>query len=254
MSNNNLNMSSKIPRLAMYKSKTLPPTKPVPRKGSVQESVKKHYNITSVVNNRGLYDCTCKYCDEKFRGNTRVSSNLKRHLSRAHADAINNRSGTNKMIKKYEANNHHQVTITRNLLDYLVQDMRPMSTLDSPHFKRLLESLNPRYQLPSRKHATTALLDEQFSITYERVTNQLLNVCTLSVTVDLWSNRQMKAYIGITGHYVSDNWQSKSVMLACKRVTGSHTSENIFKHYDDIMKDFKITGKISTIITGIVCI
>ena len=214
MSNNNLNMSSKIPRLKMYKSKTLPPTKPVSRKGPVQESVKKHYNITCVVNNRGLYDCTCKYCDEKFRGNTRVSSNLKRHLSRAHADVINNGSGTNKMIKKYEANNHHQVTITRNLLDYLVQDMRPMSTLDSPHFKRLLESLNPRYQLPSQKHATTALLDEQFSITYELVTNQLLNVRTLSVTVDLWSNRQMKAYIGITGHYVFDNWQSNQICYA----------------------------------------
>ena len=80
-----------------------------------------------------------------------------------------------------------------------------MSTLDSPHFKRLLESLNPRYQLPSRKHATTALLDEQFSITNDRVTKELLNVHTLSVTVDLWSNRQTKAYIGITGHYVSDN-------------------------------------------------
>ena len=41
----------------------------------------------------------------------------------------------------------------------------------------------------------------------------------------------------------------KSVMLACKRVKGRHTSENIHLEYEGIVANFDIAGKISHIVT-----
>ena len=52
-------------------------------------------------------------------------------------------------------------------------------------------------------------------------------VDAIALTMDIWTNLQMKSFLGVTAHYISE-WQLKSVMLSCHRVKGSHTAENIF--------------------------
>ena len=47
----------------------------------------------------------------------------------------------------------------------------------------------------------------------------------------------MKGFLGITGHFIVD-WTLKSVMIANKRLTGKHTSENIRQVYEETIASF----------------
>ena len=83
----------------------------------------------------------------------------------------------------------------------------------------------------------------------ENLTKEFEKVHSLSLTTDLWSNRQMRSYIGITGHYIL-NWRMNSVMVACHRFQGRHTACNIlYEVFQDIVVSYKISNKISSIIT-----
>jgi len=55
--------------------------------------------------------------------------------------------------------------------------------------------------------------------------------------------------LGITGHYISDDWNLESVMLACNQVTGRHTGDNIMMWYEEIISNFGMRGKVNHIIT-----
>ena len=59
----------------------------------------------------------------------------------------------------------------------------------------------------------------------------------------------MRSYLGITGHYISDDWNLESVMLACNQVSGRHTGDNIMMWYDEIISDFGVREKVKHIIT-----
>ena len=70
----------------------------------------------------------------------------------------------------------------------------------------------------------------------------------VSVTLDLWSNRQMKSFIGFTGHFV-DSGALRSVMLACKCFHDRHTANNIFKAYLELVASFDISDKVLDVVT-----
>ena len=48
----------------------------------------------------------------------------------------------------------------------------------------------------------------------EKLTNQ-----NVSVTIDIWTDRTIKSYIGITAHYVED-WTLRTSLLACDYFAG----------------------------------
>ena len=70
----------------------------------------------------------------------------------------------------------------------------------------------------------------------------------MCLTIDLWSNRQMKGFLGITAHYITD-WTLHSAMLACTRFRGSHTAENISHQVDEVLTVYNIIPKVTNIIT-----
>lgn len=70
----------------------------------------------------------------------------------------------------------------------------------------------------------------------------------MSLTLDLWSNRQMRGFLGITCHFIV-NWSLESAMLECKRFKGRHTAENIAQYYDEAITSYGIHSKIVTTVT-----
>ena len=67
------------------------------------------------------------------------------------------------------------------------------------------------------------------------------SACT---TVDIWSSRQMKSYIGIAAHFIKD-WSLHGAMLACKRFKGSHTADRIAEEYEEVMSEFGLESKVT---------
>lgn len=72
----------------------------------------------------------------------------------------------------------------------------------------------------------------------------------VSVTVDVWTNRQMASFLGMTGHFIlNTTWTPTSVLLACSKVVGRHTAVNLLKHYQEVIDRLEIALKVKCIVT-----
>lgn len=50
----------------------------------------------------------------------------------------------------------------------------------------------------------------------------------VALTIDIWSDRKMRGYLGVTGHYVDKDTGLKSALLACDRIQGKIGSFTVF--------------------------
>ena len=150
---------------------------------------------------------------------------------------------------KYNSRHPQQVAVTDALVCFIAEDLLPLSVVDSTRFIKLLHTLDPKYQVPSRKHLSTILLKRKYDGVKNQILKRLQGVESINLTLDLWSNRQMKSFLGVTGHFISKEWKMESMMLACNRVTGRHTAENIASWYVEITSEYDIGAKVKHIVT-----
>ena len=68
----------------------------------------------------------------------------------------------------------------------------------------MIHKAQPAFTMPSRKYLSTKLLPEKTAQLHSRISDRLKNVYSICLTVDIWSSRGMRAYIGITAHYILD--------------------------------------------------
>lgn len=128
--------------------------------------------------------------------------------------------------------------ITDALVDFIAEDLIPLHVVDNKRFRKLVHILDPQHCLPSRKHLSRNLLKIKLSESE-----------AIHLTIDLWSNCQMRSFIGITAHYFSPEWKLQHVILGFNCIRGRHTTENIVIWFDEIISDFQITEQIKHIVT-----
>ncbi|CAB4061236.1 TRRAP [Lepeophtheirus salmonis] len=210
----------------------------------------------------GTFKVKCKYCDKEISGSRLVTTNWWKHLRKVHAGFVRStqeKDPKNQVApltlnpsqprKKYDSKSPIQNKATEKLVDFLTHDVIPLSIVESTNFQSFVSTLDPQYVLPSRKHLSTTLLKNKYEKIKNGVMIKLRDTDSLCLTIDIWSNRQIQSFLGLTAHYISSQWTFESVMLRCKRVIGPHISENITLWYEETVSDFDIGHKVKYIIT-----
>jgi hypothetical protein len=108
------------------------------------------------------------------RGNT---TNLSQHLSKVHPDELKQNSPATLQPTLQQTFNRNEDTsksltlpskrseeITRYIAEYIIHDMCPISTVDGIGFRRLINSMEPRYTIPSRKHFTETVFLKMYQV------------------------------------------------------------------------------------------
>ena len=150
---------------------------------------------------------------------------------------------------KYSATNPRQVQATDALISLVAEAMLPLSIVEMPAFNHFAQMLDPQFLVPSRKHLSYTLLESKNKAIIAKVKDFLHQAKSVALKLDLWSNRQMRGFIGITCHFINDSWSMQSIMLCCKRFRGQHTAENIAQYYEEMISTFNIVGKVTTVVT-----
>ena len=204
----------------------------------------------------------CKHCSQPISSKGKTSSNLLRHLEAKHESIfklIKTPAKTDAQssmksfavtipgapLQKFKSDHPLQKAIQNDIISYISQNLLPLSTVESSTFKKIYERTEPRCTVPTRKFLSK-LLKERYIVGQMDIMANLHLVDAIALTMDMWTNLQMKSFLGVTAHYISE-WQLKSVMLSCHRVKGSHTAENIFHEYEELALSYGISDKISNI-------
>ena len=83
----------------------------------------------------------------------------------------------------------------------------------------------------------------------EELKHQLACLSHVSLTIDLWTSRNMSNFLGITVYFIDTIWKLCSFVLAADSFLEKHTACNITKVYDDVIKKFKLTSKVTKVVS-----
>ena len=183
----------------------------------------------------------CCKCLEPVAASYGNTSNLFNHLCRKHPlvyarvhDKKSKRNskgsslkGINQQtIEKYDRMGKKWQQLTNKVTRCIAKDMLPISIVEKPGFKQMLESFDPRYQLPLRKHFSKIAIPAKFNSTQSVLTSTLQEVEFFSSTTDLWSSMCMQPYLSYTVHYINKNWKLERKCLQTMFMPADHNGQN----------------------------
>ena len=125
----------------------------------------------------------------------------------------------------------------------------PPSMIEQGGFRRFMNVVAHKWKPCSARFMKAQMIPALYASVKGKVDAMLNEIDHISVTIDIWSDRRAKAFLGITGHFIDVDFKLHAVLLKFVRLKGSHAAENIRNITKDILEELGISGKIYRIIT-----
>ena len=239
-----------------------------------KSKVWKHFGFHA--NDRGEItdkkEVVCRLCrlPVPYSGNT---TNLTYHLQRSHstelAELYSDKAGPSGLSTKREAVAVQQSLpgiVERSLpfpsdsikhkrlvdatATFICQSLQPLRIVDDSSFRTLLQTAEPRFQLPHRTHFTTKVIPTKYRQVRAGIEQQLATVEKCTLTTDLWTSQyQQRAYISLTVHFVDDNFDLQCKCLQTLEIPQDHTASSLSEVLKSMLQDWSISEKVCAGIT-----
>ncbi|XP_005093008.1 zinc finger BED domain-containing protein 4-like [Aplysia californica] len=152
-------------------------------------------------------------------------------------------------VTKYKPGSDRKKELDNCVLDLVTVDLQPLSVVENTGFRRLVNKLDPRYDIVSRKTLSTQLLPMKYRAERDQLRRQMDEVNHLTVTTDCWTSRKTESFMTVTVHFVSPDWKLTSRVLNTVLLETTHTSENLAAKILEIFTAWGIKDKVTTIVT-----
>lgn len=118
--------------------------------------------------------------------------------------------------------------ITEALLYFICKDSAPFSTVDGSGFRYFMKVACPLYKIPARNTVKNKL-DDKYNYLSGKFKNMLKDKNNFTLTSDIWTDIQMKSYIGITIHFLQGTkFISGKILYKLKNVSNYLFLKNIY--------------------------
>src|SRR5262249_13251494 len=116
-------------------------------------------------------------------------------------------------------------------------------------FRGFVCLLNPSTKVPSADTIRRDI-DKRFGDEKGRVRAMLQDAPGfLSFSMDGWTSPNMRAFLGITVHWIDTDWQMRNLLMDMAPLSGSHTGENMYATFQTACDDFGVMAKLLAITT-----
>ena len=130
----------------------------------------------------------------------------------------------------------------------IFKDLQPLSIVEDEGFRKFVQDLDPRYQLPTRKTLRDNLIPDIFQKETDSLKKELATAKSVALTTDLWTSQANQSFMAITCHFwCSVRASLQTRILDCARFEGHHTSAAIQEEIERVCGEYQINGKVSTI-------
>ena len=141
--------------------------------------------------------------------------------------------------------------VNRLVASYIVEEMLPLSTVESPSFRNILSKIKiiGKGQPTTDRKTFTAYLDNCYKEMEIELKQQFETVEFVSTTADIWSSHN-KSYMGMTAHWIDPaDFSRKKAALACKRIKGRHTYDVVAEAIEEVHSAYGLTHKVTATVT-----
>lgn len=157
-------------------------------------------------------------------------------------------------VQVYSLHSPRQQAINEAIIqDLIIGCCLPLSIVDNGHFRHFLEIMDSKYTPISRKTISQKRIPVLVNKVKQTIQEKLDTQS--SVSADLWSDRRLCSFLGVTAHVCCKSKgcfaleSLESYLLDCRRSTGRHTGEQIAWAFEKILEEYGIRQQISDIIT-----
>lgn len=207
----------------------------------------------------GVKSARCLLCDIIIKQSTESTFNYKRHVERKHKVEMDRWQAELEMKEKvkdkkqmklqqsfvrkselffqihnlkmrkdslddrtYGAQNPRQQELTRMVVHDLIIDLGlPVSIVDHPTFVRAMNIVDPKFVLVSRRSLCRKVLPTAL----EELMVKLKRICYesrfLSLTLDIWTDRRVRAFLAITMHTINEvNGNFNNYLITFRPLSG----------------------------------
>lgn len=152
--------------------------------------------------------------------------------------------------KIFDVGHSRRLRITGLIAEMICLDFQPLSIVENVGFKKLIEYLEPRYPMVTRKQLANVVIPDMFRRVQGEVKNLLLSADSkVCITTDMWSSIANNDYISITCNFITNDFKLKHATLEVLPYPEvSHTAESIRAILLKILSDWGIKNKVACVI------
>ncbi|KAI5750503.1 hypothetical protein M8J76_016232 [Diaphorina citri] len=140
--------------------------------------------------------------------------------------------------------------VDREIVSMIVKEYRPLSIVDSPGFRKVLDAVSkcPGYKPPTRKTITESMIPSLYGKVKDEVIQKLSEVSSVCLTTDSWTSINTENFLAVTAHCVLND-ELVGFLLDCVEYPERHTSVNLAGAIKAIAIEFGIEKKIVSVTT-----
>jgi hypothetical protein len=190
----------------------------------------------------------CRLCGKVYSDNTGSTGNFHKHLKRKHANQYDKSKFPDLIPCQNESSDYpgcleaNVVKINETILkELIVKCNLPPTLVEHVGFRNFLKSVAPKWKPTSSRYFTKTLLPTLMNSIQEKIRSMLDGVDHLSITVDAWTDRRGRSYIGVTGHFLDTNYVPQALLLDFARLKGHHSGENIRHITREMLDNLKVS-------------
>ena len=139
-------------------------------------------------------------------------------------------------------------SITNSLAKWIAMNCRPVNIVTDSGLQVVIRIAagNKAYTLPSRP-TVVSRIDLLFASTKSEVETEIQAAVNIALTIDYWSSVANESYLGVTCHFVNNDWKYRSLVLGVYDTDERYFTENIAKHVGTVIDEWQLSGKVITI-------
>ncbi|XP_073671353.1 zinc finger BED domain-containing protein 4-like [Paramisgurnus dabryanus] len=144
--------------------------------------------------------------------------------------------------KKFANDSAKAKGITKRIMEFIALDDQPFSVVEDVGFRRLIDYIEPRYTIPSRRHFSDVCLPEMYNVISTNVHELLAtDIAALSFTTDIWSSDvSPTSMLSLTAQWIDTDFKLQKIVLHSQEFRGSHTAVAISEAFANMFDTWRI--------------
>lgn len=188
----------------------------------------------------------CKSCSKEYGIKTGIST-LKKHLYYKHNITINNIKNIQSTLNFSRVDPwpiSEKQARDKVIIDWIISDLQPFQVVENPYFIRIFKKFDPRYQVPNRQNLKNMVVNE-FNNIRENISAHIAQIPgKIALTADMWTSKFTNdAFLGLTVHYIDQDWKLQNFLLDIIPFTQRHSGINIASSINSVLIDFNLQEK-----------
>ncbi|CAF1525832.1 unnamed protein product [Rotaria sordida] len=224
--------------------------------------LKKYFVFSLIEHNR--ISGHCQLCNQDYKDKVGIFSNFIKHLKRKHLpeyeQTFNKQDeglleeeiieGGGRPTIELSTNKFKQTRINLAITKHLIIKCNfPLNLVENNAFRDFIKECNVKWIPVSAKHVKHNTI-AQFKEKVNTIIYDTLNaVDHVTLTVDGWTDRKCRSFLGVTCHFINFKMEPESYLLDFVRLKSPHTGENILQTTESILDRFQIKEKVYKVVT-----